>query len=356
MIPHDQRPLWRPLEGRVSRIAFGSCAAAGTSQPILRRIAAAKPELFVYAGGTIHAPTRASSSAPISATSLRRGWTRLTASEDWRYLAERVPLAGAYAEHDFGPPRGDLPLEQLSKHLFLDAFGEPADSARRRRRGLYGSRVLESHGKRIQLILLDTRTFRSPQVLAERPADAGGSLGKFAIDEREGATILGDAQWGWLYAQLEEEVDLRLIASSTQVLAAHKGMDQWTLQPRERRQLTRVALQHVMLTSSPTILLSGNAHFAEISAKKIRVSHSDDWFLLDFTSSGLTHTEPVYAAAPNPARVAGPFTELNFGLIEVDWDAEGGPLVRLSAVGADGSVGFEHVTNLAFVPFDEAAD
>jgi len=355
-------PLWQPWTGEVTRIAFGSCAFQWEPQPIFRTIADAEPELYVSLGDAIYGDYDGTKVIEVTEESLQREWELLAGSPDWQYLRERVPIEGTWDNHDYGhhSAGADFPLKQTTKRLFLDAFGEPLESERRRRPGLFASRMIESRGRRVQLILLDTRTFKSPQVLAERPAGAGGSLGKFAVDESEGATILGDAQWGWLYEKLEEEVDLRLIASSTQVLAAHKGMDQWTLQPRERRALARVALQSAWATSSPTILLSGNAHFAEISHLEV------DWrgvepaaiqrALLDFTSSGLTHTEPAYASAPNPARVAGPFTALNFGLIEVDWEAEGGPLVRLSAIGVDGRVGFDYATDLAFAPVEAAAE
>lgn len=370
--PDDaERPLWQPWEGNVTRIAFGSCAFQWEPQPIFRTIADTQPELYVSLGDAIYADFDGTKVIPVTEASLQREWELLAGSPDWQYLLERVPIEGTWDNHDYGhhSAGADFPLKETTKRLFLDAFGEPLDSERRRHPGLYASRIFESQGKRIQLILLDTRTFKSPQLLAERPADASGSLGKFTVDDRDGATVLGDAQWGWLYEQLgEESVDLRLIASSTQVLAQHKGMDQWSVQPRERRSLARLALQGAMHASSPTptptLFFSGNAHFAEVSRSDLKwralgavsePAHGPEQ-LLDFTSSGLTHTEPAYAAAPNAARVAGPFTELNFGLIEVDWEAEVGPLVRLSAVGLDGRVGFDYVTNLAFAPVEAPTD
>ena len=49
-----------------------------------------------------------------------------------------------------------------------------------------------------------------------------------------------------------------------------------------------------------------------------------------------------YAEEPNPYRVAGPVVEINFGLIEIDWSAESGPLVYLKVVGVDNSIALEY--------------
>ena len=64
--------------------------------------------------------------------------------------------------------------------------------------------------------------------------------------------------------------------------------------------------------------------------------------LYDFTSSGMTHVNPKCAAAPNRHRVAGPFVDHNFGLLEIDWETPSGPMIRMKALGVDGQAGFEH--------------
>ena len=88
------------------------------------------------------------------------------------------------------------------------------------------------------------------------------------------------------------------------------------------------------------VLLSGNVHFAELSR-----TDEGPYPLFDFTSSGLTHVNEEYPGAANPHRVAGPYVDLNFGLVEIEWEAEP-PVLRLVALGVDGSVGFEHVVAL----------
>ncbi len=55
----------------------------------------------------------------------------------------------------------------------------------------------------------------------------------------------------------------------------------------------------------------------------------------------------VYPQAENHYRVAGPFVEHNFGLIEIDWDANPDPMIHLKALGVDGGVGFSHSVSLS---------
>mgnify|MGYP001819657750 CR=1 FL=1 len=111
-------------------------------------------------------------------------------------------------------------------------------------------------------------------------------------------------------------------------------MDEWGNYPRERQRLFDLLAK---TRAAGVVLLSGNAHFAEVSR-----TDEGPYPLIDFTSSGLTHVNATYPEAPNRYRVAGPFVELNFGLVEIDWDAEGGPVVEMAAIGVDGRRAFEY--------------
>lgn len=80
--------------------------------------------------------------------------------------------------------------------------------------------------------------------------------------------------------------------------------------PRERRRLFDLVLE---TGAEGVILLSGNAHFAELSQ-----TGDGPCPLLDFTSSGLTHVNETYPEAP------------------------GGPIVKMAAIGVDGQRAFEY--------------
>jgi hypothetical protein len=79
-------------------------------------------------------------------------------------------------------------------------------------------------------------------------------------------------------------------------------------------------------------------HFSEVS--KI---DNGDYPLYEITASGMTHVNPVYAAAANKYRVAGPYVDHNVGLVEIDWDAKPSPQITLKSIGSEGKVGFEYL-------------
>jgi alkaline phosphatase D len=92
--------------------------------------------------------------------------------------------------------------------------------------------------------------------------------------------------------QLSQPAEIRFIASSTQIVADQKGMDEWGNYPHERGR------RFELITSTGAegvLLLSGNVHFSEVSS-----TDEGPYRLLEFTASGLTHVNEGYAEAPNP--------------------------------------------------------
>mgnify|MGYP001827606820 CR=1 FL=1 len=58
-------------------------------------------------------------------------------------------------------------------------------------------------------------------------------------------------------------------------------------------------------------------------------------------------SDEIYRKAPNTHRIAGPYIDLNFGFVEIDWDAKPSTAITLKAIGADGTTGFTHTLHLA---------
>lgn len=56
----------------------------------------------------------------------------------------------------------NTPKKKESQQLFLDFFEVPKDSPRRLQEGVFHSEIIGKPGQRVQIILLDTRYFRSP--------------------------------------------------------------------------------------------------------------------------------------------------------------------------------------------------
>ena len=129
-------------------------------------------------------------------------------------------------------------LKAESQQVFLDFFGVSAESPRRKRAGIYHAQTYGKPGQRIQVILLDTRYFRSPLNNIGRPkVRTEGRTGPYGITKDPDATILGEEQWQWLEDQLLQPAELRIVASSIQVVSDQHGWECWGTMPSERKRL-----------------------------------------------------------------------------------------------------------------------
>jgi alkaline phosphatase D len=324
----------------IDRIAFGSCAMQWLEQPVWDVIAKSDPDLFLFIGDAIYGDWDGEKVVPATAESLRRDWGKLTAIPEFARFRERVPILATWDNHDYGSHNGgaEFELKDISREIFLDFFNEPSDSERRKHAGIYDAELMGPEGKRVQVILLDTRSFKGPFVRDERTKEEKQRLnivGRYAPNTDSNVTLLGEQQWDWLEAQLKKPADVRFIASSTQIIPDEKGMDEWGNYPHERQRL----LDLIGTTgANGVILLSGNVHFAEVSAVD-----TGAYRLIEFTSSGLTHVDERYARAMNSYRVSGPYALINFGLVEIDWKTRG---LTLMCTGLDGTVPFSYKVSL----------
>lgn len=318
------------------RIAFGSCAEEGDPQTIWGPLTAAMPDLFLFIGDTIYADTE-------DMAVMKEKYDRFAQEPGYKKLVETCPILATWDDHDYGVNDGDAsyPKKAEAAELMLDFFNVPGDSPRRRREGVYGAYRFGPEGKRVQVILLDARSFKSrpqPDLRSEQEKKRLNIIGRYVGSEDPQATVLGEAQWKWLEEQLRKPADVRLLVSSIQVVADEKGIDSWGNFPMERQRLYKL----IETTGALGVLLvTGDVHFAEIS-------RTDDgpYPLYDFTSSGLTHVSEPLAAAVNNFRVSDrAYAKLNFGRIDIDWDAPV-PTITMRACGDDGTAAFEKTISL----------
>jgi alkaline phosphatase D len=339
------RSAWTP-DKTIRRIAFGSCAFQWEEQPIWSVIAEREPDLFLFIGDAIYGDFDGKKPFTPTADTLRRDWGALAAKPEFQEFRAQVPIMATWDNHDYGSHNGgaEFPLKELTKTAFLDFFEEPPDSARRNRDGIYTEQTFGEPGKRVQVILLDTRTFKAPPLRDPRTkeekkaAGLSGSMGNYVPNADPEVTLLGSEQWLWLDRQLRKPADIRFIVSGTQIVADQKGMDEWGNYPLERKRLFQL-IQSTGATGA--IMLTGNVHFAELSRYD-----EGPYPIYDFTSSGLTHNNPDYAAADNPSRVGVAYADKNFGLIEIDWSADPAPTVTFKIEGANGQTHFKHRLSL----------
>jgi len=346
---HRSAPVWRGLlvcaalvlsgmpavsaagdapETAISRIAFGSCANQNKPQPVWRQVMAREPQLMLMLGDNVYADTT-------DMAVMARCYEKLGKEPGFAALREHATVLGIWDDHDFGAndAGAGYPQKEAARRLMLDFFGEPMDSPRRSRPdGAYGSWIFGPEGRRVQIILLDLRWNRSPlkHVSQEEYARTRepARMGPYLPDDAESATLLGEAQWRWLEAQLREPAELRLIGSSIQCLAEFTGWEAWANFPRERRRLFELLAR---TRANGVIVLSGDTHWAELSS--VGPKEGVPYPLWEITSSGLTEVWP--AISPNRHRVGEAFAMANFGLVEIDWERDD-PAVTLSIISAIG--------------------
>lgn len=296
----------------VSRIAFGSCAHQDRPQPIWSAISATKPQLLLLIGDNIYGDSK-------DTDVLKAKYAKAAAVPGFAALRSQCKLLATWDDHDYGQndAGAEYPNKQASQQLLLDFLGVPADSPRRQREGVYDAATFGPVGQRVQVILLDTRYHRSPFKRSET------NPRQVVPNTDAGVTILGAAQWKWLEEQLRQPAELRLLVSSIQVVAEDHPFEKWANFPAERERLYKLLAS---TKANGVIVLSGDRHLAELSVADAGLGYP----LFDLTSSGLNMANAKWRPLEaNQHRVATMTTGNNFGLIDVEWTANGGPLVRL---------------------------
>ncbi|APZ94742.1 alkaline phosphatase D family protein [Fuerstiella marisgermanici] len=320
----------RDAEQPLSRILFGSCIKQDRPMPILRTIVDSQPDLFVFLGDNIYGDTE-------DMDVLRAKYAKLAADAGFNQLQKTCPTLATWDDHDYGVNDGgaDYSKREESEQVFEDFWQRSADSASRKRPGVYDTQMFGPNGQRVQVILLDTRYFRSPLKRGEKRV--GGS---WIPDDDPTKTMLGEAQWKWLGEQLRQPAELRIIASGIQFLAEDAGQETWSNLPRERQRMLD------LLTSTEAngvIFISGDRHWSELSA----INEGAPYRLYDFTSSSLNQLHPRGTPTKNSFRaLPTTYHKENFGVIAVDWDQKD-PQITLSIRDLDDNLRLQHEVRLS---------
>lgn len=296
-------------EEPLTRIALGSCADQRLPQPIWATIRAEKPDLFLFMGDNVYGDVTGNDPAM---PELRAAYEALGNLWGFQRLRREVPILSVWDDHDYGRNDGgaDFPLKEQAKALFLGFWGISADSPRAMRPGNYDARIVGPEGQRVQVILLDTRSFRSPL----KPTDEKGAPGKerYVPDLDPIHTMLGPTQWRWLEEELRKPAELRLIVSSIQVLAEGHGWERWGNLPRERERLFALIEE---TGATGVVFLSGDRHVAAL----YRRTEGMPYPFFEITSSSLNRPATTITDEPGPNRLGPLFNRENYGLISIDW-------------------------------------
>lgn len=283
-------------------IAFGSCSNQNKNQSILDLIVKRNPNAFVYLGDNIYGDTR-------DMNELQQKYNQLAAKPEFQRLKKATRILATWDDHDYGENDAGryYPFKEASKAIFLNFWEEPKNSERWKHKGIYHSVMLDNAPLDIQIILLDTRSFRCN--LTHRKKNKKESYkNDYQPTFSPDSTFLGTEQWAWVEEQLKQKADLRIIASSNQFSHEYNGWESWTNVPHERERM----LQLIKKTKANGVLfISGDVHWGELS----KYENSYTYPIYDITSSGLTQS--WHNTEPNKNRIGYPVRKNNFGLIEI---------------------------------------
>lgn len=286
----------------IFRIAFGSCNDTDRKNDLWDDILTLKPDLWIWGGDNIYADTD-------NMEELKSFYLAQKQIPGYQALLETTPVIGTWDDHDFGINDGgtEFKAKKGSQQEFLDFMGVPENSPRRKREGVYTSHTYTLPQGEVKVIILDTRYFRSALT-----RDPSGEK-RFVPNQYGEGTILGVSQWRWLEAELtDSDADFNILVSSVQLLSGMHGFETWGNFPHE---VDRMADLVGSSGARGVIILSGDRHISEFSRS---YWESVPYPLIDFTSSGLTHSYKRFKGEPNPYRVGAVVVEESFGFLVLD--------------------------------------
>ena len=325
-IVQEFRKPTRSENNPLRRIMFGSCIKQMHPAPILGTIAKQHPDLFIFLGDNIYGDTD-------DMAVMRAKYKRLGELPGFKALRDSTPILATWDDHDYGrnDAGADYPHRGASQREFLKFWNEPKDSPLWKRPGIYTSRMFGPAGKRTQIILLDTRYFRSP--LKKRDQRRVG--GVWEPDSDPNKTMLGETQWKWLEGELRKPAEVRVVASSIQFVAEDAGQETWSNLPAERQKMIDLLRK---TKANGVMFISGDRHWSELST----ISPDGMEPVFDLTSSSLNQIHARGTPTKNKFRsIQATYHKPNFGVIEIDWRSPT-PKVRLQIRDESNEVQIEH--------------
>ena len=297
------------------RIAFGSCLQPYLQpDPVLNKITESNPDVFAWLGDVaytdaIRIGNRGIAMSPfvkfVGAEKYRAKLEETKNLSSYQRLRNKTQIVGVWDDHDYGINDGDISFKEkeITQPIWLDFIDEPADSPRRKQKGIWDSYYIGKE-QQIKLILLDSRYYKSG--------------GRFS-----GNDTLGHIQWEWLENQLKNsKAELVLIANGYQILPDDRFIPEtWFYESREKLYdlINKYRVNGV-------VFMSGDVHIGEIMrnpCSKPRIGYD----LYEITSSGITHTvfgplryfTEAWMPPTYDTRVDNMYIDLNFGIIDVNF-------------------------------------
>lgn len=328
----------QPAAADTTTIAFGSCLRQWKPVPILQTVRLMKPDAFIFTGDNVYTDT-GFYRFKREPGRIAKAYQQLAETAEYQALKDSTRLFATWDDHDYGRNNAgaEYRYKEEAKQQFMNFFDIPSNAPLRQRSGIYAVHYLGKAEHRIQILLLDTRSFRDPLQQAEPNQQCPRSRLVASMDRT--ATLLGEAQWDWLSTHLRQPAALRLIVSSIQVIPDGHCYEKWGNFPHERQRLIQLiqdsGAQH-------TIILSGDRHLGEIST----LPATDNSFpLYEITASGL-NSAGAGKGEHNPYRIGDDNVRVDhFGVVRYITNAQ--PAVELTLYDVDGGVIQQHLIDYA---------
>lgn len=272
----------RGISGEVlSTIAFGSCANQDAPQPIWSVVGSHEPDLFLFMGDNVYA------SSPFQKP-IAEQYRKLDQIPEYRAVREKIPFMAIWDDHDYGQKDGDSSYSGKAdaRRDFMNYWTYVRNSRPLELDGLYHSKIIGPKKQSVQIIMLDTRFFRTDKQL------------------------LGETQWQWLEEELRKPAKMRFLVSSIQVIAEEHRFEKWSNYPEEKKRLFDL-LRKTKIRN--VVILSGDRHRGSIAKAEI----PGIGIIYDITASSLNRPRPE--DENDRSYIAPAFKGENFGLAQIDW-------------------------------------
>ncbi len=299
----------------ITKVLLGSCLdeEKGPSAAMMS-LAEEDADLFLMVGDNVYGDRDGAAYVNNQPTleEVQESFADLGARPDFQKVRQSMPMMVAWDDHDYGANDAgmEFPFRAFAERIH-EVFWDLEDEDVGQWPGTYYARTFGPEGQRTQVIMLDTRFFRS----ALTPTDAWGVKGKERYLPAPAGSMqdmLGAAQWTWLQNQLQQPADIRLIASSIQVMPTVHGWEAWSQMPDERQRLFDMIKR---TDATGVVFLSGDRHTAFIYEEDGVLPYTAH----ELTASSLNVSFATESEEMDARQVGAGFPPENYGAVDIDW-------------------------------------
>lgn len=314
-------PTGQPLpagDKALTRILVASCMdeEKPDAAKAMQSIAGETADLFLMIGDNVYGDRDGRNYVNNQANldELRESYTELAARDDFKAVRAKHPMMVAWDDHDYGANDGgkEFPFRRLSERIHERFWGiEKQDVGAWP--GTYYARSFGPEGQRTQIIMLDTRFFRTALTETDEFGVSGKERYIPSTDARQ--DMLGTDQWTWLENELQKPADLRLIVSSIQVLPTDgHGWEAWSRLPMEQQRLYDLIGS---TSANGVVFVSGDRHTSFLYESPDALPYP----VHEITASSLNVSFATESEEKDVAQIGAGYPPENYGAIDVDWSA-----------------------------------